>query len=82
MKTRPMGAEFFHADGRTDGRTDRQTDGQTYMTKLTVAFSNFSNAPKELLILPVWRHARCLEQTEFSSYQAAKPKSNEPSQIS
>jgi len=25
MKIRPVGAELFHADGRTDGRTDRQT---------------------------------------------------------
>jgi len=31
-------AEFFHADGRTDGQTD--------VTKLTVAFRNFANAPK------------------------------------
>ena len=29
-----MGVEFFHADGQTD------------MTKLTVAFRNFANAPK------------------------------------
>jgi len=27
MKSRPVGAEFFHADGETDGRTDGQTDG-------------------------------------------------------
>ena len=33
MKIRPVGAELFHADGRTD----RQTD----MTKLTVAFTQF-----------------------------------------
>jgi len=25
MKTRLMGAEFLHTDGRTDGQTDRQT---------------------------------------------------------
>jgi len=30
-----MGAELFHADGWTD------------MTKLTVVFSNFANAPKK-----------------------------------
>jgi hypothetical protein len=30
MKIRPVGAEFFHADG------------QTHMTKLTAAFSKFS----------------------------------------
>ena len=34
MKIRPVGAEFFHADGRTD------------MTKLIVAFRNFVKAPK------------------------------------
>ena len=31
---RPVGAEMFHAGGRTD------------MTQLTVAFCNFANAPK------------------------------------
>jgi hypothetical protein len=35
MKIRPVDAELFHADGRTD------------MTKLTVAFHNFANAPKD-----------------------------------
>jgi len=34
MKIRPVGAELFHADGRTD------------MTKLTVAFLNFAKGPK------------------------------------
>jgi hypothetical protein len=33
-----MGAELFHADGRTDGQTD--------MTKLIVAFLNFAKALK------------------------------------
>jgi hypothetical protein len=33
MKIRPVGAEFFHEDGRTDGSTD--------MTKVTVAFREF-----------------------------------------
>jgi hypothetical protein len=32
IKIRPVGAELFHADGRTD------------MTKLIVAFRNFANA--------------------------------------
>jgi hypothetical protein len=41
MKIRPLEAEF-HADRRTDGRTDKQTD----MTKLTVTFRKFANAPK------------------------------------
>ena len=34
MKIRAMGAEFFHADGRTD------------RTELMFAFDNFANAPK------------------------------------
>jgi hypothetical protein len=32
MKTRPVGAELFHADGRTDRET-----------QLTVAFRSFAN---------------------------------------
>jgi hypothetical protein len=39
MKIRAVGTELFHSD--------RQTDGVTDMTKLTVAFRNFANAPKE-----------------------------------
>ena len=42
MKIRPVGAALFLADVETDRQTDRQTD----ITKLTVAFRNFSNAPK------------------------------------
>jgi len=34
MKIRPVGAELLHANGRMD------------VTKLTVAFRNFANAPK------------------------------------
>jgi hypothetical protein len=37
-ESRPVGAELFHADGRTD------------MTKLIVAFRNFANAPKSQLV--------------------------------
>jgi len=37
MKIYRVGAELFHADGRTD----RQTD----MTKLIVVFRNFAKAP-------------------------------------
>jgi len=36
MKIRSVEVELFHVDGRTD------------MTKLTVAFRNFANAPKKL----------------------------------
>ena len=39
MNIRPVGAELFHADGRTD------------MTKLIVAFRNFLNGPKMILDL-------------------------------
>ena len=45
VKIRPVGAELFHADGGTDRQTDRQAD----MTKLIVAFHNFTNAPKNSL---------------------------------
>jgi hypothetical protein len=38
MKIGPVGAELFHADGRTER--------QAYMTKLIVAFRSFANAPK------------------------------------
>ena len=42
MKIRPVGAEMFHADGRTDtGRHD--------MTKLIVDFRNLAKAPKKKL---------------------------------
>ena len=37
MKIRPVGAESFHADGRTYGHTD--------MTKRIVACRKFANAP-------------------------------------
>jgi len=40
MKIHPVGAELFHAGRRKDERTD--------MTKLTVAFRNFANAPKSV----------------------------------
>jgi len=40
MKIRSLGAELFHAGGRTEGQTD--------VTKLIVAFRNFANAPDKL----------------------------------
>ena len=40
MKIRPVGAQLFREDGRMDTRTD--------MTKLIVAFRNFTNAPKNV----------------------------------
>jgi hypothetical protein len=38
MKIRPVGAELFHADGRTNERTD--------IKKLTVACRDFASVPK------------------------------------
>jgi hypothetical protein len=38
IKIRAVGAELFHAGGRTDGRTDT--------TKLIICFRKFANAPK------------------------------------
>ena len=45
-----MGAELFHADGRTDRWTDKETDTDewTDVTKLTIAFRDFANAPKNV----------------------------------
>jgi hypothetical protein len=42
MDSRPVGAELFHADRRTDGQTD--------MTNLIVAFRNFANAARDILV--------------------------------
>jgi hypothetical protein len=44
MKIRPVGAELFHSDEQTGRRADK---GGTYLTKQTVAFRNFVNAPKK-----------------------------------
>jgi hypothetical protein len=50
MKIDPVGTELFHVARETDRQTDKQTDGraegQTDMTKLTVAFRNFTNSPE------------------------------------
>ena len=47
MKIRSVGAELYHADGRTNGRTDEDTD----MTKLTVVSRNFGNPPPPQICL-------------------------------
>ena len=41
MKIRQVGAELFHADGRTDGQKDRQ-----YIAKLIIAFRSFAKVHK------------------------------------
>jgi len=52
MKIRPVGDNLFHADERTDGRTGGRADRESCMTKLSVAFHNFPNSPKNA---SVWR---------------------------
>jgi hypothetical protein len=57
IKSGPVEAEFFHADGRTDGQTVRQrqiegrangrTDIRTDLTKLIFIFRSFANASKK-----------------------------------
>jgi hypothetical protein len=81
MNIRPVGAELFHADGRTDGqtdgRTDRQrdrqtdgrTDGQTDITKLIVAFSNFYKIDKEYTVMHK-NSSRSLPKQKHSSTAA------------
>jgi hypothetical protein len=46
MKIHPVGAELVHSDRAI--RAVAQTDGQRHITKLTVAFRNFSKAPKKI----------------------------------
>ena len=43
MKLRPVGAEFFHADGQAEGHTDRQTDRHE---ETNDRFSQLANAFK------------------------------------
>jgi hypothetical protein len=58
MKIRPVGAELFHADGRTEG--------QTYMTELIFAFRNFSNAHKNKSYPKTSEDAYCINLSEPS----------------
>ena len=53
MKIHPVGTEMFHAQGQMDGQRERerQTGRRTEITKLIVAFHNFSNASKNGRIL-------------------------------
>jgi len=47
VKIRTVGAELFHVDGQTGGSTDERAD----MTELIVAFRNFTNTPKNSLLV-------------------------------
>jgi len=47
MEILPVGAELFHADGRTDGRTDKQIYRQKDRhDEANSRFSQFLNAPE------------------------------------
>ena len=60
MKILSVGAELIQKNGRTDWQMDKQTErqkdglinGETDMTKLIVAFRNFSNSPKNSTFRP------------------------------
>jgi hypothetical protein len=46
IKIRAVGADLFHADGKTDRRTDGRLDGQTSKTSLMIVFRDFGKTPK------------------------------------
>ena len=46
MKIRPVGAELLHPGRQTDARIEKEA-----RAKLTVAFRNFANAPKNIPFL-------------------------------
>ena len=56
VKIRRMAAELVHADRRTD------------MTKLIVAFCNFTNVPKNYFCPRVFVYRRYHEQADFLSF--------------
>jgi hypothetical protein len=56
MKIRPAGAEMSQTDGRTDGQTD--------MKKLTVAFRNLGNAPKNLSLALWEKHGVSVQEQD------------------
>ena len=56
MKIRPVGAELFHADGQTD------------MTKLIVAFRNFTKAPKNSLMLSLCPSVTLYQRLMFAGF--------------
>ena len=61
MKIRPAGAELYHADRRTDGQTD--------VTKLIVAFRNFSNEPRSERMSYIKEGTHILVQNKEQSTQ-------------
>jgi len=67
MKIRPVGTELLHAHGRTDRWTD--------MAKLIVAFRNFANVPKKMVMN--FQKGTCLEIKTFTCLKSEKPKTTE-----
>jgi len=63
MKIRPVGAELFHADGRTDKRID--------MTKLTVAFRNFLTRLQTKIIICINNQHPLVEERRSSAKNMA-----------
>jgi hypothetical protein len=59
MKIRPEGAELFHADERTGGQ--KETYRRTDMTNLTIAFINFANVLKMIILFGLQLHIIKLE---------------------
>jgi len=49
MKICPVAAKLFHAKRQMNGRPYRQPDKRTDRVKLTVAFCNFGNVPKNCI---------------------------------
>jgi hypothetical protein len=54
MKIRQVGAYLFHKDRLTGGKIDGRTEGRADMAKLIVAFRNFFNAPKMMVLIFVY----------------------------
>ena len=74
MKIRPVGAQFFFADGRADRRTESEKD----RTKLIVAFHYFPNATKSALVMrSFYLHFTpadvTVKQTTHRSIRACRP---------
>ena len=58
MNIRPVGAEFFDAEGRTFRQTDRQTDRHD---EANYRFSNFADSPVKCYEVPL--RYRCTNYT-------------------
>jgi hypothetical protein len=72
MKIRPVGAEFFHVDGRTD------------MVKLIVAFRNFANSSNNdaKAGVPVLSPRNVYYTYEHNERKGAKDKNSKNKQFS